>query len=230
MSSFSPVTYLVLSVYVQVMATITGNIQRRKRRVCKKCKQQLSHSAYIRHQNPAVCPETRNPNSHMEGCITGPLVRDDQGQLQSMECEGGLESSGVECEGILSGECNDAGVLDSGEVSSSTSSDSEPASGGDDNMSDVEVFSDGSVPEEETSIANLENTSSRAKTASSSCESTKEDVQIVGHLNDTPVITHNLHIISLHICLFLSFFSCVIRFQNVVFLFYWHSLEPFCSG
>ena len=73
-------------------------------------------------------------------------------------------------------------------------------------MSDVEVFRDGSIPEE-TSIAISENTSSMAKTALSGCESTKEDVQIDGHLNDTVVDTHNLHIISLHICLFLSFFQ-----------------------
>lgn len=31
--------------------------RQRKRKRCVKCKQELSHSAYIRHQNPIVCPE-----------------------------------------------------------------------------------------------------------------------------------------------------------------------------
>ena len=31
--------------------------RQRKRKRCGKCKQELSHSAYIRHQNPIVCPE-----------------------------------------------------------------------------------------------------------------------------------------------------------------------------
>lgn len=30
----------------------------RKRKRCLKCNQELSHSAYVRHQNPVVCPES----------------------------------------------------------------------------------------------------------------------------------------------------------------------------
>lgn len=31
--------------------------RQRIRRICSKCNQELSHSAYVRHQNPTVCPE-----------------------------------------------------------------------------------------------------------------------------------------------------------------------------
>lgn len=31
--------------------------RQRKRKLCLKCNQELSHSAYVRHQNPVVCPE-----------------------------------------------------------------------------------------------------------------------------------------------------------------------------
>lgn len=39
------------------MASLVTTVRERKRRRCLKCKQELSHCAYIRHQNPAVCPE-----------------------------------------------------------------------------------------------------------------------------------------------------------------------------
>ena len=39
------------------MASSLPAPRERKRRICPKCKQELSHSAYARHQNPAVCPE-----------------------------------------------------------------------------------------------------------------------------------------------------------------------------
>ena len=39
----------------------TATIRQRKRKLCPKCDQLLSHSAYVRHQNPAVCPEKNIP-------------------------------------------------------------------------------------------------------------------------------------------------------------------------
>ena len=40
--------------------TSLNNARLRKRKRCRKCNQELSHSAYTRHLNPAVCPEVRS--------------------------------------------------------------------------------------------------------------------------------------------------------------------------
>ena len=39
--------------------------RQRKRKVCCKCEQELSHSAFIRHQNPAVCPRKDLPSNSL---------------------------------------------------------------------------------------------------------------------------------------------------------------------
>ena len=36
------------------------SVTERKRKRCQKCSHELSHSAYTRHKNPAVCPEKRS--------------------------------------------------------------------------------------------------------------------------------------------------------------------------
>ena len=41
-----------------MMASLV-NLRQRKRKRCRKCNQELSHSAYARHLNPSVCPEVR---------------------------------------------------------------------------------------------------------------------------------------------------------------------------
>lgn len=48
--------------------------RRRKRKVCPKCDEELSHSAYLRHQNPIVCPEKKHPCTQSpESCDFTPL-------------------------------------------------------------------------------------------------------------------------------------------------------------
>ena len=40
-----------------VMASLAAVVREHKRKICRKYNQELSHSAYVRHKNPAVCPE-----------------------------------------------------------------------------------------------------------------------------------------------------------------------------
>ena len=45
------------------------NLRQRKRKRCRKCNQDLSHSAYVRHFNPAVCPERSSPTQVEERTV-----------------------------------------------------------------------------------------------------------------------------------------------------------------
>ena len=53
------------------MASCAGNSRQRKRKRCRKCNQELSHSAYTRHMNPAVCPEVQSSHED-EGTVISP--------------------------------------------------------------------------------------------------------------------------------------------------------------
>ena len=48
---------------LQIMASSN---RQRKRKKCHKCGEELSHSAFVHHQNPIVCPE-KNPPSISSG-------------------------------------------------------------------------------------------------------------------------------------------------------------------
>ena len=52
--------------------------RQRKRKVCCKCAQELSHSAFIRHQNPAVCPRKDLPSNSLAILDTEHLYGDNE--------------------------------------------------------------------------------------------------------------------------------------------------------
>ena len=71
------------------MAEKTGfrepGTRQRKRKVCSKCGQNLSHAAYIRHQNPTVCPGKVDPKRKCER--TGSMPNDGECSEFQSECE-----------------------------------------------------------------------------------------------------------------------------------------------
>ena len=86
-------SFRVKTVCVVYMAGVPITRQR-KRKVCFKCGQSLSHRAYVRHQNPLICPrKTQSKNSCGEpvcvprlavasSCMQPTTSHDDGEQLQ----------------------------------------------------------------------------------------------------------------------------------------------------
>lgn len=120
--------------------------RQRKRKVCLKCKQELSHSAYVRHQNPTVCPEKDVPISSTNETLD---MADQINNLQTIDEtleEGVLNQGPTEDEDIVS--CD-----------SSTDSDSEHVA---DNGIEIISESDADSSSESTEVQGEETTAIHA--------------------------------------------------------------------
>ena len=97
------------------MASLT--MRQRKRKRCKKCNQELSHSAYIRHLSPTVCAEVQS-NTVLPVEST-PLSREDT------TCESGTESQDLRDNIANDAETSESVVCHSSDNSPESSSDDE---------------------------------------------------------------------------------------------------------
>ena len=100
------------------MASLT--VRQRKRKRCKKCNQELSHSAYIRHLSPTVCAEVQS-NTVLPVEST-PLSREDT------MCESGTESQDLRDNIANEAETSESVVCHSSDNSPESSSDDESES------------------------------------------------------------------------------------------------------
>ena len=98
------------------------NLRQRKRKRCRKCNQDLSHSAYTRHLNPAVCPERSSPTQVEERTVAENSAENKLSRYVLQENVGDTEPTDVHpCEFDPEG----AGVGSCGsEASNSSSSES----------------------------------------------------------------------------------------------------------
>ena len=201
-----------------------------KRKVCPKCGQSLSHAAYARHLNPNVCPEKNFAHNSSQTtleptCALQPTARPDCTiqPMTSLECAIQPTASSVVEQGDISEE-----LLADTELSDNSSSDSSVESDcievlSDDDECFLEFEAGSPVGEEEEQSDSVEMLN---------CDNENDSTQMMStERRQNRAATEQLfHNIVMHICLYMTFFNCVLESQNVVSLFFTISLDQWCLG
>ena len=179
------------------------SVTERKGKRCQKCNQELSHSAYTRHKNPAVCSEKRSEiqesvsdcarkNTLLETNGSEPTVLDELVTIN-------LESQSMDITEYFT---TSTSILEQ---------ETEIDSGGD--VENSELSSTSEIGENSTSASENESTfySSDDEKEIADTEESDQDVsdQLPLKKSDTEVDKEKVYI-----CMFLSFFNCVIVYLN----------------
>ena len=183
------------------MASLSHGIRQRKRKRCPKCNQELSHSAYARHQNPAVCPDRSYESDAQKLMIEGPgveLPSHSAGftQFQSMnDTESPIASSMAEEETEHDKVVDHEDFEVQSEQGLDCSGDSE-----DDSEDDSEM-----CLSDDDEVAILDELHNEFNPIAVSCEQSAADD---GDHHE------NMKLIAVYVCMFLSFFQMCFRISE----------------
>ena len=170
--------------------------RQRKRRVCPKCNQNLSHAAYVRHQNPMVCPETKRLRTSDKAV---PCTSAEDTALQPTCTEPSL---------VVQQSTDEESVLFSDTDSGSESTESE--------SDNVEIMSDIEMDVNAGTDASVMNCSSGGLSQEETCNQTHTQVDSprLSNQMESTHTTQTFHVIVTHICLFITFFQLCYRISE----------------